>query len=199
MKLGFICLNLPGHLNPMTALARHLQARNHDVVFLYSSGAAGLPFVPSDEKDQVNENRPEVSKMQGEDALQLSVRAVLARTESILKSLPAVVEANGVDALLIDTVQFYAELGAMQLGMPYIHVSGALHFDYSGHTPLCLYGWPHQTPPAALASNREVSFAADIVEESLGVTEKASKADWLMCRAAAARPKWSKSASTVKE
>jgi hypothetical protein len=28
MKLGFICLNLPGHLNPMTALARHLQHRN---------------------------------------------------------------------------------------------------------------------------------------------------------------------------
>src|SRR5260221_396263 len=44
MKLGFICLNLPGHLNPMTTLARHLQARNHDVVFLYSSGAAGLPL-----------------------------------------------------------------------------------------------------------------------------------------------------------
>ncbi len=41
MKLGFICINIPGHLNPMTALARHLQARNHDVVFLYSSGAAG--------------------------------------------------------------------------------------------------------------------------------------------------------------
>ena len=39
MKLGFICLNLPGHLNPMTALARHLQARNHEVVFLYSSSA----------------------------------------------------------------------------------------------------------------------------------------------------------------
>jgi zeaxanthin glucosyltransferase len=155
MKLGFICLNLPGHLNPMIALARQLQTRNHDVIFLYSSGAAGLPFVPSDEKDQINENRPEVSKMQGEDALQLSARAVLARTESILKSLPAVVQANEIDALLIDTVQFYAELGAMQLGTPYIHVSAALHFDYSGQTPLCLYGWPHQTTPAALARNRE--------------------------------------------
>ena len=31
----------------------------------------------------------------------------------------------------------------------------ALHFDYSGYTPLCLYGWPHQTTPAALARNRE--------------------------------------------
>ena len=49
MNLGFISINVPGHLNPMTALARQLQARNHEVVFLYSSGAAGLPFVPSPE------------------------------------------------------------------------------------------------------------------------------------------------------
>jgi zeaxanthin glucosyltransferase len=51
MKLGFICLNLPGHLNPMTALARHLQARNHEVVFLDSPSAGGLPCVPGDEKE----------------------------------------------------------------------------------------------------------------------------------------------------
>ena len=107
MKLGFICPNVPGHLNPMTALARQLQSRNHDVVFLYSSGGAGLPFVPADEQDHINENRPAVSKMQGEDALQFSVRMVMAQTEMILKSLPATVMATGVDALLIDTVQFY--------------------------------------------------------------------------------------------
>jgi MGT family glycosyltransferase len=155
MKLGFICPNLPGHLNPMTALARQLQTRNQEVVFLYSSGAAGLPFVPAPEKDHISENRPEVSKMQGEDALQFSVRTVLAQTEAILKSLPSVVQANGIDALIIDNVQFYAELGAMQLGMPYVHVANGLHWDYSGYTPLCLYGWPHETTPAALARNRE--------------------------------------------
>ena len=49
MKLGFICLNLPGHLNPMTALARQLQERNHEVVFLYSSSANGLPCIPGDD------------------------------------------------------------------------------------------------------------------------------------------------------
>jgi UDP:flavonoid glycosyltransferase YjiC (YdhE family) len=58
MKLGFISINVPGHLNPMTALARH-----HDVVFLYSSGAAGLPFVPSPERDHVSENISGVSKI----------------------------------------------------------------------------------------------------------------------------------------
>jgi zeaxanthin glucosyltransferase len=155
MKLGFICLNVPGHLNPMTTLARHLQARNHDVVFLYSSGAAGLPFLSGPEKDQIDESMPDLSKMQGEDALKFGIGLVMAQTETILRSLPAVVRANGVDALLIDTVQFYAELGAMQLGMPYIHVSNELHHDFSGYTPLCFYDWPHQTTPSALARNRE--------------------------------------------
>jgi MGT family glycosyltransferase len=184
MKLGFICPNVPGHLNPMTALARQLQARNHEVVFLYSSGAAGLPFVSAPEKDHINESRPEVSKMQGQDALQFSVRTVLAQTEAILKSLPSVVQANGIDALIIDTVQFYAELGAMQLGIPYVHVANGLHWDYSGHTPLCLYGWPHETTPAALARNREgVAKWADLLKsgnrgikahaESIGL-----KIDW---------------------
>src|SRR5580765_7185995 len=95
MKLGFICPDLPGHVNPMTALARQLQALNHEAVFLYSSGAGGLPFVPAPEKDHVNENRSQVSKMHGQDALQFSVRSVLAQTEIILKSLPAIIEANG--------------------------------------------------------------------------------------------------------
>jgi hypothetical protein len=28
-----------------------------------------------------------------------------------------------------------------------------LHFDFSGSTPLTLYGWPHETSPEALARN----------------------------------------------
>jgi zeaxanthin glucosyltransferase len=84
MKLGFICPNVPGHLNPMTALARHLQDRGHEVVFLYSSGAAGLPFVPGLEEDHFDKNRREVSKMQGEDALQFS----LAFTVPLQRSIP---------------------------------------------------------------------------------------------------------------
>jgi hypothetical protein len=41
----------------MTALARHLQARNHEVVFLYSKTAAGLPFVPPPGKDHLKERQ----------------------------------------------------------------------------------------------------------------------------------------------
>ena len=56
MRIGFLSLPVPGHLNPMTALARKLQSRGHDVVFLSLADvapfveAAGLPFVPCAEK-----------------------------------------------------------------------------------------------------------------------------------------------------
>ncbi|HYZ73215.1 MAG TPA: hypothetical protein VE641_09060 [Chthoniobacterales bacterium] len=43
MKTGFISLNLPGHLNPMTAVPHELQTRGHDVVFLYLPNANGSP------------------------------------------------------------------------------------------------------------------------------------------------------------
>jgi zeaxanthin glucosyltransferase len=184
MKLGFICPNLPGHLNPMTTLARHLQARGHDVVFLYSKEANGLPFVPGPEKDHISENRPEVSKLQGQDALKFSIGKVLAQTEAILKSLPEIVRTNGVDALMLDTVQFYAELGPMQLGMPYVQVSNGLHFDYSGWTPLCLYDWPHDISPTGLARNREgvANWANLLASVNEGVRAHAEsvglKIDW---------------------
>ena len=35
----------------MIALAGQLQTRNHEVVFFYSAGAAGLPFISADEKE----------------------------------------------------------------------------------------------------------------------------------------------------
>src|ERR1700675_5143220 len=54
----------------------------------------------------------------------------------------------------------------MRVGMPYIHVSNALPFDYSGHTPLYLYGWPHEMTSAALTRNREgvARFAGFLAE-----------------------------------
>src|ERR1700745_3475466 len=161
MKFGFVCLQVPGHLNPLTALARHLQMRGHDVVFLYSSGAAGLPFIPG-----------------GEEGL------LSSQSDSMIKSLPAIVRSNQIDALIIDCVNYYVELAALQLGIPYIHVSAAAHFDYSGHTPLMFYGWPHETTPAALARNRDgaAKFIQMLNETNGGIRAHAAAAgleiDW---------------------
>jgi zeaxanthin glucosyltransferase len=112
MRFGFICPQVPGHLNPLTTLARHLHKRNHDVVFLYSSGAAGLPFIPGEEEDVISERRAELSKKQGDEALKFSMSLIMSQAESIVKSLPNIVQSNKIDALIIDCVNFYAELSA---------------------------------------------------------------------------------------
>jgi zeaxanthin glucosyltransferase len=155
MKLGFICPNIPGHLNPMTALARHLQARNHEVVFLYSPSANGLPCVPGEKDDEMNTNRPEMSKLEGESALAFYCGVAAKETEVIFKSLPKMVESTGIEALILDPIQFYVELGAMKLGIPYITVANALYLDCSGYTPPCCYDWAHETTPEAQVRNRE--------------------------------------------
>jgi zeaxanthin glucosyltransferase len=148
----------------MTTLARKLQSRNHDVVFISwpdgepSIRAAGLRFLPCAVKEVTAvplKERPRWQELQGEEALRPALRNAAASTEAMLNSLPAMLSAAGVDAVVLDTSLIYAELAPMSLGMPYIHVSVALHRDHSVCTPPYFYDWPHETTPVALARNRK--------------------------------------------
>jgi len=185
MKIGFICPPVPGHLNAFTALARHTQMRGHEVVFLYSLGAGDLPFIRGDlDEQQFTERKAEISKRQGEDALASSMGFIMAMAESMIKSLPSLVKANQIDALVIDCASFYVELAALELGIPYIHASAAMHRDYSGHTPLMIYPWPHETNAAALARNRDglAKWVRMLNEANGGIRSHADavglKVDW---------------------
>jgi zeaxanthin glucosyltransferase len=148
----------------MTTLARKLQSRNQHVVFISwpdgesSVRAADLTFLPHAVKEFAAaplKERPRWLELQGEEALRAALQNAAARTEAMLNSLPATLTAAGVDAVVLDTALVYAELALLSLGMPYIHVSVALHRDYSGCTPPYFYDWPHETTRAALARNRK--------------------------------------------
>jgi len=164
MRIAFLSPPVQGHLNPMTALARELQLRNHDVVFLSLLDAesfvraAGLTFIPCCEKECpagfLHERLWQLAKLTGEACVRSAVKGIAARTEAMLNSLPATFAAAGVDAVVLDSYEMFREVIPMSLGMPYVHVSNALHFDYTGYTPLCLYDWPHETTPETLARNR---------------------------------------------
>jgi zeaxanthin glucosyltransferase len=160
MKIGFICPNLPGHINPMSALARQLQTRGHHVVFLYSSSANGLACIPGDKYDDMNANRPEISKLEGKDALAFYCGVAAKETEAIFKSLPRMLEQSGVEALVLDPIQFFVELAAMKSRIPYVTVATALYLDFSGYTPHGIFDWPHETTPEALARNLEAATKA---------------------------------------
>ncbi|MBV8214038.1 MAG: glycosyltransferase family 1 protein [Verrucomicrobia bacterium] len=185
MKIGFICPQAPGHLNAITSLARHTQTRGHEVVLLFSSGAGGLPFISGEEQERIfTENRAEISKRQGEDALKFSMGLLMDMSESMIKALPGIVKSNQIDALVIDDISFYVQLAALELGIPYIHASAAMHFDYSGHTPLMMYPWPHETNAAAQARNRDgaAKFVQMLNEVNGGIRAHAEaaglKIDW---------------------
>src|SRR5215470_386991 len=150
MRIGFLSLPVPGHLNPMTALARKLQARGHAVVFLTLPDAAPfvhaaqLPFVPCSEdtypQGSLGKYLPQLSRLSGEEALSYTVNEMMkGYTESLFQSLPETLNKAGADAIVLDQYQPYVELIPKSLGIPYVHVSNALHVDYTGRSPLCFY------------------------------------------------------------
>jgi zeaxanthin glucosyltransferase len=166
MRIGFLSLPVPGHLNPMTALARKLQSRGHDVVFISLADvapfveAAGLPFVPCSEAaypaGSAGKLVRRLSELSGEEALQFTVNTMMkGYTASLFESLPNTLSKAGVDGIVLDQYQPYVELIPMHLRMPFVHVSNALHVDYTGRTPICFVDWPYETGVDALARNRE--------------------------------------------
>ena len=164
MKLGFVSMPLVGHLNPMTALARKLQSRGHEVVFIGVPDAepivraANLNFVPFCEKEypvgSVAEGYASVAKLHGLDVVEHSAREMHpGRCKTALEQLPEKLAETGVEALVIDAVHFFVELVPMRLGMPYVHIWNILHLDRSGSSPACFFSWPYETTPEALARN----------------------------------------------
>src|SRR5258707_1161706 len=165
MKIGFISFAVPGHFNPMSARARPVQRRSDDVVMSSLpvveplARAANLPFIPFGENEFPNDKAGEIlgtlSRLKGEEGLQFTVDAIAQTTKLKWRTFPKLLSANGIDALVLDDCDFYSEVVPMSLGMPYAILSSALHFDYSGYTPLCVYGWGNENTPEARQRNRQ--------------------------------------------
>jgi zeaxanthin glucosyltransferase len=87
--------------------------------------------------------------------------------------LPRALREAGADALVVDGVNVEIGLVPMHLGMPYVHVSNSLHYDFSGHTPLFAFGWPYETTPEALARNKEgVRDFLRLLEQNRAVAQR---------------------------
>jgi zeaxanthin glucosyltransferase len=184
MQIGFVSLPVPGHLNPMTTLARKLQSRGHDVVFISVADvapfveAAGLPFVPCSEAaypaGSLGKLVRRLSELSGEDALHFTVNSMMkGYTKALFESLPDTLSKAGVDGIVLDQYQPYVELIPMHLRMPFVHVSNALHVDYTGRTPICFVDWPYKTGVDARARNIEGVRRARILLEPVTAVAQA--------------------------
>jgi len=165
MRIAFTTVPAPGHLNSTTTLARRLKSREHDVVFIAVPdaepfvNAAQLPFIAFAEEDypagSVRKILDQLSKLEGQAAMEYTFRALSEGLRSFLKTFPQTLREARVDAVVLDQAQFGSGLVPMRLGMPYVHYSNAVHFDFSGNAPLCVFDWQHENTPEALVRNRE--------------------------------------------
>jgi MGT family glycosyltransferase len=168
MKLGFLSMPLAGHLNPMTALARKLQSRGHKIVFIGIPDAepivraAGLNFVPFCEKEYpagaVSNGYANLTKLSGLEVVEYSLREMHPqRCRATLEHLEDAILKSGIEAMVIDTIHFFAELVPMKMGLPYVHIWNVLFIDRTGSSPSCFFTTPVGSTPEALAKNLETA------------------------------------------
>jgi zeaxanthin glucosyltransferase len=165
MRVAFVSVSVPGHAYPMSAIARRLKSRGHDVVLISLPDAeplvrpSQLPFVPYCEKEyplgSTHKIVKQLGKLQGQEAVAFTQKAVADLLEAGFRNLAQTLRKTGSSAVVLDTVQTVLGLVPMHLDMPYVHVSNSLHLDFSGHTPINIFDWPHDTKPETLARNKE--------------------------------------------
>jgi zeaxanthin glucosyltransferase len=195
MKIGFVSMPFSGHLYPMTALARRLQSRGHEVVFFGFpdvepfARAAGLDFVPYGEAEfpagSIDKFYSSVATMRGFDVVRYTCMDLNPEiTRVTFDHLAEKITTTGVEALVIDTIHFFIELVPLSMSIPYVHIQNVLHIDFSGATPPSLFSGPLDTSPEGLKRNAEniqkmVAILGPLVEVAKSYAEKAGlEIDW---------------------
>ena len=149
-KLGAFCFPGTGHINPMTALARQLQHRGHDVVIFGIADteervrAAGVEFHRIGEADYppgtLEKLDRHLGKLRGLATFRFTVERVKQTAQMTLKDGPAAVKAEKVDALLVDE----ADMGgcvAEYLGLPYVSIAFFPPLIQDDRVPPFCFGW----------------------------------------------------------
>jgi len=164
VKIGFLSMPLVGHLNPMTALARKLQSRGNEVVFIGipdvepAIHAAGLTFMPYCEQEYPVGSMARIlgpaTTMRGLPLAEFAYRELITGlNKAALEHLSEKLAEAEVEALVIDTIHSFIELVPMSLGMPYVHIWNVLPVDTTGLTPPTYFSWPHEITPEARERN----------------------------------------------
>ena len=166
MKIGFVSLPVTGHLNPMTALARKLQSRGNEIVFIGvpdvepAVRAANLKFASYCEEEYPAGSIAEIygphSRLRGLEVIKHQAEEISPKfLQAALIHLPQKLAETGVEAAVFDGAHIFLQLVPMSLGIPFVQVWNNLHLDFSGAVPPTLFSWPHETSEEARARNIE--------------------------------------------
>lgn len=149
--VGIICPNVPGHLNPMMALADAIRTRGHQVTFFLlgvppsSVAAAGFEVVALGgtvfPADQYQAEIEQLGLLREKVALKHTLAIGARVADAMLEVGPVVVRANGVTALVVDQASFPGGTVADQVGIPFATVCNALLLHPDPNVPPYFTHW----------------------------------------------------------
>jgi UDP:flavonoid glycosyltransferase YjiC (YdhE family) len=149
-RLGAFCFPGAGHLNPMTALARSLQQRGHEVVIFGIEDteahvrAAGIEFCRIGTEDYppgtLQKLDEHLAGLNGLSALRFTFERVRNSARMVLRDGPTAVRAAKVEALLVDETDFAGNV-ADYLGLPWISIALIPPLVQDDRFPPFWFGW----------------------------------------------------------
>ncbi|NEP18907.1 MAG: glycosyltransferase [Leptolyngbya sp. SIO4C1] len=161
---GLLCPTASGHLNPMTTLGYELAQRGHRVTLIATldaqpkAAAAGLDFRAIGAAEfPVGSAAAEINRigeLSGLAAFRSTIALFKKITETLLREAPAVLEAAGVEAVLVDQAAFGGSSVAEHLGLPYVSVCCALMFNREPGVPPLNTSWSYSPAWWARLRNR---------------------------------------------
>ncbi len=149
-RLGAFCFPGTGHINPMTALARRLQQRGHEVVIFGIADtearvrANGVAFHLIGKEDYPPGTLQKLDRRLGElkglATFRFTVERVKNTARMILRDGPAAVRAARVDALLVDEADMGGNV-AEHVGIPYVSIAFFPPLRSDDRIPPFCFGW----------------------------------------------------------
>lgn len=131
-RLGAFCFPGTGHINPMTALARRLMQRGHQVVIFGIADteerirAAGVEFSLVGREDYpagtLRRLDDQLGQLKGLATFRFTVERVKNTARMILRDGPDAVRRANLDALLVDEADMGGNVAAY-LGIPYVSIA----------------------------------------------------------------------------
>jgi len=149
-RLGAFCFPGTGHINPMTALARALQRRGHEVVIFGIADcearvrAAGVEFCRIGAEDYppgtLRKLDERLGELKGLATFRFTVERVKNTARMVLRDGPDAVRKSGVEALLVDEADMGGNV-AEYLGLPFVSIAMFPPLVQDDRIPPFCFGW----------------------------------------------------------
>jgi len=163
MRLGLICPELSGHLNPMTTLGRELKRRGHHVTVVARPDArrkaesTGLGFAEIGAQEfpegAMRETSAKLGQLSGMEAIHFTAELLRSEAASILRDAPEVIARERIDALVVDQVVQAGGTVGDPLGLPHLTVCDAMAMNRDPDVPPGVLPWPFMPGPMGRLRN----------------------------------------------